>query len=292
MRKTFPGHYRPTEVEFSELWNNCLFVLDANVLLNLYRYSEKTVKELIDMLTEISERLWVPHQAALEYHRQRLNVIYHQREAYGRIQEGLDKARRQLESDLANYRRHPLIDVQPLIEKIRFAFTNVKEELDKTEQKHPDLIQNDPLMDKITTLLDGKVGLPYTSEKLEEIYKIGEKRYKEKVPPGYSDAKKEGIEKYGDLILWFQIIDKYKEVKKPIIFVTDDGKEDWWYQFRGQRIGPQPQLVEEIVEIAKVSFYMYQTDPFMEYMQKHLKRKIEPKAIEEVRDIRQQDEKT
>lgn len=292
MRKTFPGHYRPTEGEFSILWNTCLFVLDANVLLNLYRYSDRTVKELTDMLTEISERLWVPHQSASEYHRQRLNVIYQQKEAYERIQEGLDKARRQLESDLRIYSRHPLIDVQPLIEKIISAFTNVKEELDKTKEKHPDLIQDDPLKGKITVLLDGKVGPPYSSEKLEEIYKTGEKRYREKVPPGYSDAKKEGIEKYGDLVLWLQIIDKAKETKKPIIFVTDETKEDWWYQFKGQTVGPQPQLVEEMLAKATVSFYMYHTDPFMEYMQKYLEKKIEPKAIEEVRDIREQDERT
>ena len=44
MRKTFPGYYRPTEAEFRRLWDKCIFVLDANVLLNLYRYSEETRK--------------------------------------------------------------------------------------------------------------------------------------------------------------------------------------------------------------------------------------------------------
>jgi len=67
MKNIFPGYYRPTEEKFSNLWNSCLFVLDANVLLNLYRYSQETSNELIQILKQISDRLWIPHQAALEY---------------------------------------------------------------------------------------------------------------------------------------------------------------------------------------------------------------------------------
>ena len=47
MRKTFRGFYQPGKKEFQELWNSCLFVLDANVLLNMYRYSEATSDALI-----------------------------------------------------------------------------------------------------------------------------------------------------------------------------------------------------------------------------------------------------
>jgi hypothetical protein len=75
MRRAFPGYYRPTEDEFSELWNGCLFAFDANVLLNLYRYSLETSNEFLTILSEISDRLWIPHQAALEYQRRRVDGI-------------------------------------------------------------------------------------------------------------------------------------------------------------------------------------------------------------------------
>ncbi|MCK4822571.1 hypothetical protein KA005_42800 [bacterium] len=39
------------------LWNTCLFVLDANVLLNLHSYSQETSNELIGTLKQISDRL-------------------------------------------------------------------------------------------------------------------------------------------------------------------------------------------------------------------------------------------
>jgi hypothetical protein len=118
MKKTFPGYYPPTEEELSLLWNTCIFVLDANVLLNLYRYTEVTSGELVGILTQISDRLWVPHQAALEYQKERLTVIDQQLKAYDELKESLDKAKNQLEVHLNSLRKHPYIDVDSLLKKI------------------------------------------------------------------------------------------------------------------------------------------------------------------------------
>ena len=38
MKSQMIGFYRPSEDEFKEIWDKATFVLDANVLLNLYRY--------------------------------------------------------------------------------------------------------------------------------------------------------------------------------------------------------------------------------------------------------------
>jgi hypothetical protein len=67
MRTTFLGYYRFTEEEFSTLWEDCLFIFDANVILNLYRYSAGTSEALLNILRGISDRMWLPHQIALEY---------------------------------------------------------------------------------------------------------------------------------------------------------------------------------------------------------------------------------
>ena len=69
MKKNFPGFYRPTKEEFAELWATCIFVVDANVLLNLYRYTSKTADQLIGILKDISDRLWIPYQAAFDTRR-------------------------------------------------------------------------------------------------------------------------------------------------------------------------------------------------------------------------------
>ena len=87
MRTTFLGYYRFTEEEFSALWHDCLFVLDANVILNLYRYSTDTSEALLNILKGISERLWLPHQIALEYQDNRLETIAGQEKLFEEIPE-------------------------------------------------------------------------------------------------------------------------------------------------------------------------------------------------------------
>jgi hypothetical protein len=71
------------------------------------------------------------------------------------------------------------------------------------------LIANDELRDKITELFNGKVGSSCSPENLEKIYKKGKKRYELKIPPGFEDKGKDGVREYGDLVLWFQIIEHF-----------------------------------------------------------------------------------
>src|SRR3990167_6122081 len=113
MKKSFPGYYQPTDDEFNEIWENCVFVLDANVLLNLYRYSPETRDELINVLGEISDRLWLPHQAALEYHMNRLSVIQQQADTYDSLRNLITNYRNKIENELlslAGRGRHPFVN--------------------------------------------------------------------------------------------------------------------------------------------------------------------------------------
>jgi len=291
MRKTFPGYYRPSEKEFRKLWDKCLFVLDANVLLNLYRYSEETRKKLLDILKRIESRLWVPHQAALEYQRNRLEVISAQREAYKQIEQLLVDTNKKLETQLKSFKRHPLIDIARLMTSINGIFEEQAEELRKVRQKHPDLLQADDVREVLTKLLDGKVGQPYTEEKLKQICKEGEDRYAKSKPPGYKDAKtKDGDRAFGDLVLWLQVMDKAESDKVPVVIVTDDVKDDWWWRHEGKIVGPNPELVDEIRSKAGVDFYMYVSDQFMEYAREYLNQKVDQGAIDEIREVRKLDE--
>jgi hypothetical protein len=296
MRNTFPGYYRPTEDEFAELWTQCLFVLDANVLLNLYCYSQETRDELIGILGALYDSIWLPHQAALEYHRHRLGIINQQAKAYQDIQ----KLSRDVQEEftkrirtLLRRGRHPFIAVDSVLEKLNSAFTEICENFDELEQRHPDFFADDPILEAVTNLFEGKVGSAYTPEQLQEIYAEGKVRYTQepKIPPGYEDASKDGDAKqYGDLVLWFQVIDQAKATGKPIILVTDDRKEDWWWRSYGKTHGPRPELVNEITRKANVGFYMYSADPFMEYASEYLEYSVKKEAIEEVRDVRERDE--
>lgn len=294
MRKKFPGYYHPTDDEFSKLWEECVFVLDANVLLNLYRYTPETRDELLGILKDYSDRLWLPYQAALEYHQNRLTVIQQLSESYSSMQKLLTDSQNKIETDLQSLvgrGRHPFVTSSNLMDKIKTTFMELQKQLKELEMMHPNLIDNDPILETITDLFEGKVGSSYSAEQLGKIYKDGRNRYENKLPPGYRDANKNGAEQYGDLVLWFQIIDYAKDTKRSIILVTDDRKDDWWLKIKGQIKGPNPELVHEIISEAGVSFYMYSADPFMERTREYLNRQIKQQAIEEIREIRHSDEK-
>jgi len=75
VKKTFHAYYRLSEGDIASLWKEGLIVPDANVLLNVYRWSESTATELLKLFKALKERLWLPHQVGREFYRNRLSVI-------------------------------------------------------------------------------------------------------------------------------------------------------------------------------------------------------------------------
>jgi PIN domain-containing protein len=188
--------------------------------------------------------------------------------------------------------RHPFIDSDSIIERIKKIFSKIKGELDSLQNEHPDLKEDDPIKDSITSLFSGRVGPKYSPDRLKEIYKEGRIRYKNKIPPGFRDEKNKPLDsqKYGDLVLWHQIIDMAKENEKPVILITDDLKGDWWQKRNGKTIGPHPDLINEFHENSKFTFYMYSTDPFMKHAKNYYNIELDQDAIDEVKEIREHDE--
>lgn len=292
MHKLFPGYFRPTDEEFKTLWQQGVFAFDANVLLNIYRYTPKTRGTLLEILSQLQERLWLPHQAAYEYHQNRLEVITHQLHAYAEIEKKLDEGFKKLETELRGYQRHPFVDVEQVLETLKRAMKRAKSLLQRARVNHPDLLASDDLREQIVELFEDNLGAPFPPEELEKVYKQAEQRFKQDIPPGFEDTSKKGAKKYGDVVLWFQLIKFAKEQQKPLIFTTDDRKEDWWLKHDGGTIGPRPELIQEMRYEASIQFYMYSTDQFMKYAQDYLKLQEQQEAVEEVREIRRQDERS
>jgi hypothetical protein len=90
---------------------------------------------------------------------------------------------------------------------------------------------------------------------------------------------------YGDLILWFQIIDYAKEKQCPIIFVTNDVKEDWWHQEKDgkSKDTPRHELLYEFKDKTKQMVWFYTTDQLIYKANQHLKTDISETVIEEVK---------
>jgi hypothetical protein len=309
MREQFAGYYRPSEEEFADLWQNCMFVLDTNVLLNLYRYPVDARNDLIGVLKKVKSRVWIPHQVALEYEENRLAVISEQMERFREVKEILDSIQNKLKGQLDALhlkKRHSTIDPDNLLQKVSSSIKDFVSELEKLETAQLSATDHDTIRDEINDIVRDRVGEPPQSQAyLENLYKGGKTRYELQRPPGYKDIIKSSksepaayfygdlvlYRQYGDLILWFQLIDEANKNDrfKKIIFITDDNKDDWWLQIDSagrKTIGPRPELVQEIKEKAGVDlFYMYNSERFMQYAREYLSAQIKEESISQVRDI-------
>src|SRR6185369_12821301 len=116
-------------------------------------------------------------------------------------------------------------------------------ELGKLHERQQQLTQPDPLLHRIDSLFDGRVGdAPPNQKAVDDLYAEAEKRFKLGIPPGYRDAGKEKTEeeqyvgagilykrKFGDFLVWRQTLEHAKQRGMThLIFLTDDAKDDWW----------------------------------------------------------------
>lgn len=303
MKKHFFNYYGLTNDEISHLWDDGIFIFDTNVLMKFYCYTDDARTDFLNALKLKKDRIWVPNQVAFEYQKNRLGKIDEQMKAYDAIKELLDTNLHfnVLLSQLENYKFHPYIKkeaIQTQITEIQTKIEHIKKNLDETKKIHPNLINNDTIRAEITNLFDGRIGEPCTKAELEKIYKAGESRYNNNTPPGFKDSGKKDstliigkgeerliIDKYGDLIIWFEIIEKAKNDQKPVIFVTDDSKEDWWWEFKGEKFGPRAELIHEFRSKTGMLYHMYSADRFLEYLKENVGLEIKQQTIDEVRNV-------
>ena len=55
---------------FKIIWDKSpIIVLDANILLDLYRYSADATEDIINVLSNVNEQLWIPFQVKVEFNK-------------------------------------------------------------------------------------------------------------------------------------------------------------------------------------------------------------------------------
>ena len=135
-----PGFYRPSEDEFLTLWERGFFVLDSNVLLNLYRYPETARRDFLNVLKKIKERIWVPHQVILEFQRNRLGVITQTLKPITELEDELEKISHQInkiKNTITTKQKMGIIgeiDPKGFEEKTRKGLDSLKVQLDSLNE--------------------------------------------------------------------------------------------------------------------------------------------------------------
>ena len=148
MKKTFREYHQYTTQEFKALWEKCLFVFDANTLLNMYRYSRKTVDIYFKVLTKLKEnkQLWIPYRVGYEFYENRINVISEYEKSYDAILGVLENAKREIET---KYKNHPFLDLKKINLKVNEGLSSTEALIKEAKGKHPNWLENDEVLEKI-----------------------------------------------------------------------------------------------------------------------------------------------
>tara|TARA_R110002020_G_scaffold184944_8_gene382254 strand:+ start:1153 stop:2538 length:1386 start_codon:yes stop_codon:yes gene_type:complete len=284
MKKKFKNYHKIPESEYSDIWDNAIFILDTNILLNLFRYPENARVDFLKVLKKIKSRIWVPFIAGLEFYENLEHVKNSQMRAYDKIYNLIDKTKLkelllkdELISDLKKFKlekRHYDISEEQLISDFEQLSNDYQEKIsviqkkylfdEKSERKQKIIKENSKLLEDLEKLLEKKIGDPFDDQDaISKINKEGKTRFENLIPPGFKDSSKERDSnkrnltfnsliykrEFCDLYIWNEIINKSNSLDKKtsnVVFITDDAKEDWWRIVNGKTVGPRIELIDEL----------------------------------------------
>lgn len=288
MKNKFSWYFKASENEVESIWRRGILTVDANVLLDLYRYHESTRNTLIDSLKQFNGRLWLTNQAAEEFFRNRTKVIVSSEKTFKQATDEVDKFKGNLESAVAHLKGNRIIPdevADSLIEAINPAIHSALENIIDAKSSYPNYLQEDPILNELKEMFEDSVGEGFSESDLSTLKEEAVLRNKNNIPPGYMDGEKDGDRSYGDFILWREILLHAKNQQTPIIFVTSERKEDWWERISGKTIGPRPELLKEASECSGQRMLIYQTDRFLELASLYSGSELDSDAVDEIRAV-------
>lgn len=273
-RKIYAGY---NDEELKKIWINAIFIFDNNILLDLYRSSYETRQFILNAMNQLKDNIYMPHQIMIEFFRNRTEEIYNTQERYSKLRDQVSKFKTDLTSSLR-------------LDNTDFFDTEIDNLLIKIDEykKNSVVVENpnsDFILKELIVLFDGKVGDSFTNSELESICIECDKRYSQNIPPGYKDNDKPSQQKYGDYLIWLQMINCSKERNKPIVFISRDQKEDWITVIKGKKQGPRHELRSEFMSKTGNDFHMYDLNQFITYYSRMKGETVDNKIIDDLNSL-------
>jgi hypothetical protein len=262
---------------------------DTNVLLKLYRFQARARDELFGALEKLSERLWVPHQVAVEFHRHRLGVIAEQEKYFDVTRKDLDALVRNLRERVETFVTRIALD-KDRIRAINEGIDSLQELLTaevvaarKANEVRLKDRDSDAVLARLESLLDNRVGEPMRPKRLKAARKEAKRRVAAQLPPGYRDSGK--ADPTDDYLIFRQLMDEAKRRKLPVVLITDDEKQDWYRREYDIPLGPRYELREEMMAEAGVPFVIMTTEKLLRYAKKYLNAEVSAETVNQAKEL-------
>ncbi|MBT2764299.1 PIN-like domain-containing protein [Paenibacillus sp. ISL-20] len=247
---------------FVNIGSDSIIILDTSAILDIFRYSITSSKRILLFLKQYADFIWIPAQVKDEVLRNIGTVKSEHINKYKNLSKILvrevENLHNTLQSKMVNYKKYNFSGIDTIEEKFKHKFDELKKtihdyknELVEEEEVYKDFILKEAESFVLSILESEQVGEAFNIAELLEIIKEGELRYRYNIPPGYQDQEtKEGIRKFGDLILWKQLLKKAETTDKEIFFILSDTKEDWFVKDDiGSNESVRAELMQEFFHI-------------------------------------------
>ena len=224
--------------------NKTKIILDTCVLNHLFSNNISIGAKILAILAKYKENVWIPYTVYTEFLKiNNEDLITKKVKAFKNIgndfstlyQEYSQKMQKVfIDIQRQDFEQWKSVEggIQSIFNNLSDTISTYKKQLDDEAYKNKVSLYLNEVQVFVNELYhNGQVGNPFSASEVIEICREGELRYENLLPPGYSDLKKRGRDRFNDLFIWKEIL-KYPlrdEMVEGIIFLTDDCKEgNWW----------------------------------------------------------------
>jgi len=283
MDSVLPEWYSPDDDNLKEIITTGTIAFDTNVLLDLYRVGRGQREQILQVLADVRDRIFIPFQVAHEFQKKRLDVVLENEAVYSKL---FDAAKPT--EGLLNAIRDPEVrgEVKKLFARVTKPLEKgLKAIRDEHEISFDEVRGADPVRKALDELLaDSSIGERPEEDTLEKRKAVAKERLDAKIPPGFKDEKKP--DPSGDYLIWAELLEYATASNRPLLFVTGDKKSDWYRDLKGHTLGPRIELIAEMHE-ASPDYRYHQVDSstFLWMAREYLDSDVEEETIETVRNI-------
>jgi hypothetical protein len=290
MRERFAHFYPPDEDATATAMKTGLVVPDTNVLLGLYKVQLTARHQLFGALRKLDNRLWIPYQVGIEFHRNRLGVIAEQEAYFGETQKKFDAAIEDLCEKVKEFNgarftmtAARVAQIEKALRAAQKLITDCVSGAEKANDVNLSKHGTDEILTTLEALLGDHVGDPMEPKELENAKKEARQRVEAKEPPGYKDRDKP--DPTGDYLIFKQMMNEAAKRKLPLVFITDDRKEDWYRRDQGLTLGARYELREQMALGAGVPFIIMTTETFLIHAKEYLGAEVSDATVDEAKEL-------
>ena len=239
-----------------------IIVLDTNVFLHIYAYSPDFSEFAIECLRSVKGSIVLPATVSIEYTRHQNKEFHKMKSKIGSTRDNCFKQLENIETKLfsisGGLKKLQLPDMTDLEKAIAGYCADIKKKFENYFDDQGPVLEmlakSWDTTDQVYELYKeienaGQIMPPFQFRELYGLCDTAEKRYERGLPPGYKDKDKKGnaLRKYGDFLLWEELMRYAKKNKIDILFVSDDIKDDWCKKV-GEKIELRDELIAEFTK--------------------------------------------